>query len=430
MTLPEVLRLAREGLQCPNCELYSWEQKPGLPFSLTRCSRCHTLHYCSKECQEEHWVKVHKAQCSGLKPPSQPFFACSKELVGMIDYQHIDMDVHDPRWCSMCKEEDENKGVNMTDNPSYGCHVAFSMPDWEEGPMTIPWGSKDLNEDIRTRLPFDIYEMDDIQSGAEKILWLLQALLYKMKMTKYPLARAQDRQIVIDMRKVLQLARVKTWLVYMTVPKNSLKLEYEASMSVVRVLASANYEEAMASVRVKSNIEDKFGLWNSFKLLSELVLSYDVMAFELASLDKFQVEEFPKEYRSVVEEARATGILSLRDSIVSAFSRHLVKFDKVLELLCGGLDQKCNHCLKKINIQSVYSSVDDDKKLPSLPFVTIGLIRKYCCADLSCTKKVLADREKEFRILNSLTRAMRAKFVGNFCDFCFMVGKEAHRCSG
>ena len=27
------------------------------------CSRCHSIHYCSKECQRTHWKAVHKAEC-------------------------------------------------------------------------------------------------------------------------------------------------------------------------------------------------------------------------------------------------------------------------------------------------------------------------------------------------------------------------------
>jgi hypothetical protein len=32
-----------------------------------RCNGCHRLHYCSRECQKEHWIAVHKTQCSALR---------------------------------------------------------------------------------------------------------------------------------------------------------------------------------------------------------------------------------------------------------------------------------------------------------------------------------------------------------------------------
>eukprot|EP00092_Neocalanus_flemingeri_P000971 GFUD01001038.1.p1 GENE.GFUD01001038.1~~GFUD01001038.1.p1 ORF type:complete len:505 (+),score=143.91 GFUD01001038.1:63-1577(+) len=428
MTLSEVRKAAREGLKCYNCNLYSWEQAPGLPSSLTRCSRCRTLHYCSKECQEEHWVKVHKDQCQLLSRQSQPFMLCSKELVGKIDFMNIDLTVHDTQWCSVCKKDAE-EGLAKPGNPRYGCHVTFSMPDWEEGPRTIPWGSKDLEEDIRTKLPFDIYKLEDLKSGAEKILWLLQALLFKLKVTKYPMARSQDRLSLIELRKVLQIARVKTWLVYMTVPRETSKLEYESSTTVVNILGQANYENIMTSVKMKSGVRNEFGLWDIFKLLSEFLLNSDVVACELASLDQLGLDEFPAEYRSVVEAARATASLTTRDSVVATLTPHLKPFIRVVELLCGGLQQRCSNCKEEITIGAVYYSVDD-QKLPSLPFVTIGIVRKFCCTSKLCGKKVIAERKQDFRILHSLIRAMRAKFIGSFCDACFMVGKESHRCSG
>jgi len=431
MTLLEVRKAGRDNLECKNCELYSWDQAPNLPSSLTRCSRCQTLHYCSKECQEEHWVKVHKGQCDQLRPPRQPFFACSKELVGQISFEHIDMSVHNHRYCSECKKDDEEGMVEKPDNSSYGCHVDFSMPDWEEGPRTIPWGSKDVKEDIRTCLPFDIYELKNLESGAEKILWLLQAVLYKMKKTKYPMARSQDRLALIELKNILQNARVKTWTVYTSTPKTSYKLEHKATTAVLAVLGNARYQDILSSVKVKPAKMDMFGLWDIFKLLSEFVLSTDVVASELYSLDKLQLEEFPAEYRQVVEAARNIKSLNIRNIIVSALDPELITFNRVLELLCGSLQQKCDACKEGITIAAVYYS-EDDKKMPSLPFVTIGMVRKFCCVRKVCGEKVLEERRKEFRILHSLIRAMRAKFVGNICDFCFLVGREdsAHRCSG
>ena len=46
---------------CSNCELFNWKQPD--PKTLRKCTRCHVVAYCGKECQEEHWHKVHKSQC-------------------------------------------------------------------------------------------------------------------------------------------------------------------------------------------------------------------------------------------------------------------------------------------------------------------------------------------------------------------------------
>ena len=51
-----------EDYFCVNCEIYGWPQVSDRS-RLLRCSRCKFISYCSKECQEEQWVKVHSQHC-------------------------------------------------------------------------------------------------------------------------------------------------------------------------------------------------------------------------------------------------------------------------------------------------------------------------------------------------------------------------------
>ena len=57
--------------KCANCLLFGWEQPDPSSLPLKRCTGCQKVKYCSKECQEEHWKKVHKRHCkffSGVCP--------------------------------------------------------------------------------------------------------------------------------------------------------------------------------------------------------------------------------------------------------------------------------------------------------------------------------------------------------------------------
>ena len=49
---------------CANCLDNKWEAAE--ESEIKRCSRCKFLHYCSVQCQKEHWVKVHKNHCKYL----------------------------------------------------------------------------------------------------------------------------------------------------------------------------------------------------------------------------------------------------------------------------------------------------------------------------------------------------------------------------
>ena len=51
--------------RCTNCTIFLWNQ-PDDPKTVRKCSKCHMVSYCGKECQEEHWTKVHKKQCRYL----------------------------------------------------------------------------------------------------------------------------------------------------------------------------------------------------------------------------------------------------------------------------------------------------------------------------------------------------------------------------
>ena len=51
-------------MECANCIVFQWEQ-PAVG-NLQKCSRCKVLQYCSKDCQKEHWMLVHKEQCKQL----------------------------------------------------------------------------------------------------------------------------------------------------------------------------------------------------------------------------------------------------------------------------------------------------------------------------------------------------------------------------
>ena len=50
---------------CANCLVFQWGQPTG-QGSLRQCSRCKVLLYCSRRCQIEHWMLVHKQHCGRL----------------------------------------------------------------------------------------------------------------------------------------------------------------------------------------------------------------------------------------------------------------------------------------------------------------------------------------------------------------------------
>ena len=88
---------------CFNCVNYEWSKPEDV--NVLNCYNCKFARYCSKQCQEEQWFKVHKEQCK--------FLADSKVFLRSR---------HDCDVCPGCKEEKEigRENIARIDNPFYG----------------------------------------------------------------------------------------------------------------------------------------------------------------------------------------------------------------------------------------------------------------------------------------------------------------------
>ena len=105
------------GDGCANCKIFKWEQVDPKTSPLKRCTGCYKISYCSKECQEEHWHKVHKRHCK--------YFSGKKPLE--------ESDLHKKETCGRCiKQEAAGRKVFKEENPTYvwswstsWCFVSF-----------------------------------------------------------------------------------------------------------------------------------------------------------------------------------------------------------------------------------------------------------------------------------------------------------------
>ena len=104
---------------CSNCVLFDWKQ-PENPKAVRRCTRCLVVAYCGKECQEEHWHKVHRHHC--------------KYLGGVKKAKHSE---HKKETCNTCIASNSlGDLVFSPTNPNYVC--IFEHADWSLLPPTFP----------------------------------------------------------------------------------------------------------------------------------------------------------------------------------------------------------------------------------------------------------------------------------------------------
>ena len=116
--------------------------------------------YCGKECQEEHWHKVHKKQC--------------KYLGGIKKEKHSE---HNKETCKTCIASNSLGDLVLSPtNPNYVC--TFETIDWNKMLPTFPH-------------PFPLSPEDRV----EMMVDVAQKILLKIKVTENPVYLAEPRQV-------------------------------------------------------------------------------------------------------------------------------------------------------------------------------------------------------------------------------------------
>merc|ERR1719186_260564 len=108
--------------ECANCLIHGWLQ-PDSETTLMKCKNCELIEYCSNECQDEHWAKVHKHHCQYFADPAK------NEA-----WQHKEED------CSICLKAAEvgEASLKEADNPNYECIFKVEIPQYLLHPHPFP----------------------------------------------------------------------------------------------------------------------------------------------------------------------------------------------------------------------------------------------------------------------------------------------------
>ena len=111
-----------EERECFNCSHYGWKQ-PEDKSTILQCVRCKVVYYCSRQCQEEHWHKLHKHHCKYL----------AKAKV-------MPLARHEETSCLVCRKEAETgrKKMSKPSNPVLPCTGYVPEQDNWSPPHTHP----------------------------------------------------------------------------------------------------------------------------------------------------------------------------------------------------------------------------------------------------------------------------------------------------
>ena len=388
---------------CPNCVTYNW---PREGVAMSTCSSCKFLSYCSKECQKEHWVKVHKEQCLAL--------AGKVEVAGSV---------HMPENCPGCKEDEAL--VLSPSSSSWGCLLPAAACAIQMGEFSsaVPMG--EMTRKFQTR--------------SEQTVFVMQQIVDKLVKTNSLLAR-ECRDEMNDMAKMLDRMRSSCRITYYQFPQafvdRDLTAIHEDNSHIREIFLDEllNKPEVMAisatSAALGAEGGDPFLAWESFKSLTGF-LFWSNLHNKHIDFEKLGMEnEVPDELMEMVAElGSSTQFQDIWDEVLTALGPGLVHHSDLLDILCGGnREQKCAECSTDITIERVFTM---DTSSPWMkfnqPFVTFRC-RIFSCSGFFC-QMLNKSKEVEFhKKISAVINSITSRLVANRCDYCGLLGRKAHRC--
>jgi len=269
------------GSFCANCKLFGWEQPDPRASPLKRCTGCRKIWYCSQECQEEHWKKVHKRHCK--------FFSGKKGLEGTV--------VHNKDNCDRCvKQEAAGKRVFKEEDPTYICFFDPLNPKAEKIQL--------LQEQ------YPLPSEDSPRSQCERIFDLLQILLLKIKLTEQPVFRLYPKEVEM-IEDILVDIKAKYYVDSVVFPKNC--------------HVGHNSKELVYLVHSMSRLPDKggrFQIWQTFKLI--FGLEPVALSSEGVQIIKKPEISIPKDQRKISQLVRGGSFSRAMDNILEVLGKQLV----------------------------------------------------------------------------------------------------------
>jgi len=408
---------------CLNCRLYSWEQakvpSPVGPFyiketskePLQRCSKCKVAHYCDKDCQTEHWEKVHKDRCKYLRR--------EKELKAGVHR-------HQESTCQGCKEEKElGHLIKNKDDSHWGCHMGDGLQEfWENPTLTYRSGDGELYD---APLSMELGDLTgNFTSRLEHVVSVLQKILHKMELTGHKVSLKEEFE---DLDQELFDVRHDFLMNAVTIPAGKLVHHnhsvhvsgetQEGILNIIRAL-SKGYDD---------DIQDNYRLWDTFVLIFDYFL--DVLKDNMQDFEDIGKKVKDKHVRLLVKQVESpVRVQEKWEMVATALSKGLVPYSQLLDIVLDGLQQECTICKKEIIIVSTFGDHPAGSLKERRPVAIVqGHVIKYHCGKETCRKALMQKHAMDnVAIMGTMMEEIK-KHQNSRCDWCKTMKKEVHRCS-
>jgi len=436
--------LKKSGIRkffCWNCPTYGWsEDEGGDGSSLSACSQCSLALYCSRECQREHWEKVHKKHCKYL---------AGKKINPISKHSASD--------CPKCKIEEEvtSEAIIQVDNPVYPCHIEYSYRDTKKEVMQEV--IKDKFGDTRQVPIFvSVGEMTGkFISKQDKTLSILQQIFLKISAV-HP-EPFKTNSLSGQILGCLTHLRGIVWSQSLT---SNLEEEIDSNAEIEIFHLGKNLLNSLLVNVVKFHptmicFEEQDGIykwWSTFIFFLNIFFQANYFYRVLSSLQFLSSETLEK----------SEGQLELNDFVVNnnflmtwerllaAVTDKMIPYEDLLGIYCEGqLYRECGHCSTKIQVETFtpgYLATDmlgegaDFSLILGISSVlgtftknqcavTYGPRLHFTCGEVLCDGQIAGAVFRNRLLLSAEALALTERFVANRCDCCYKVTERAHRCS-
>ena len=371
---------------CANCNLFGWEQPDSRRGqTLKRCTGCRKIYYCSKDCQEEHWRKVHRRHCK--------FFAWQEGPEGTV--------VHNKETCMYCTmQEAAGMEVFKEKSPNYIC--LFDP--------TNPWAKSFL--ELQLRYPLPLAEIP--HNRADRIIDLLQRLLLKIKMTKQSVFRLYPREVDAIAAELSHL-KMSIFVDGVTFPRS---YHFPVSLTKIKTLLSLEYLRNLLP-------SGRYQMWHTFLMVFDML--YCVRTIELDGMIKNPEKSLPKDPRRMSHMVRRDSYIRFVDQILDVLEQRVVSQKDLAAVVCEGeLQRICCGCNKGITVKGISTAGVRIKGVPAVMFQT-GQNNLFSCGAKACED--LMTVRPEVDAWHFAVWATANKLRETRCDNCFLLApiKEVHR---
>ena len=364
---------------------------------MRKCEKCQVVSYCGKECQDEHWEKVHKEHC--------------RYLAGEENAEHSE---HNEDSCDYCAAEaDAGEGVVETSNPTYFCTFAV-----EDCCCACPSRPPENSPFPLSGLPGD---------RCERLINATQRILLKMQLTNHQVEQKWSEElegindVMIYLKRLLYILRI-------TLPhRDYLRIRTERKTPLNQVLEDflekTRYDDTVGGVP-NPQFSDDLQILKTLRLIFLLFLDSENIA--LARLLKSPERYVRQDEKTLFRKVREGAFLTIADQVLDALEHHLVPYSDLVAIACGGnTKRQCTGCAEEVEIEEIVHAA----KIARRPSVVISPINTdtFTCGKLRC-KSQLVNLWKYHYWLTA-TQAIYEKLADTRCDTCYLNAplKEVHR---